>query len=363
VLRGVAPSAGPPDLSVVIVTWNVRDLVVDCLRALAERSGALDVEAIVVDNGSSDGTVRAVRSAYPSVTVIANGGNVGFPTANNQGLTHAAGRYVLFLNPDTVVGEGTLEACVAELDRDPAVGMVGCRLMYPDGRVQYEGGRRDYRLRHLLYESLYLHELFPRSDLFADQLLGAWDHRDVRDVEAISGAFMMVRASVARALGGLPDEMFMYHEDLAFALRVRRVGGRIRYLGNVETVHHSGASRKRSTSPLSLLEGEVRVRLIRERGGRLRAALARPTFAVRSVGRLAIAAVARFVPGLGRLKEERPKAFDVRVHALHLVWAVAPGFAAHMLPRADEADVSVVLLPRTRPPVGAGQPLGTGRRP
>ena len=347
--------AGTPDVSVVIVTWNVRDMVVDCLRAVAERSGALDVEAILVDNGSTDGTVRAVRAAYPGVTVIANGGNVGFPTANNQGLGHAAGRHVLFLNPDTVVGEGTLEACVAELDRDPAVGMVGCRLMYPDGRVQYEGARRDYRLRHLLYEAVYLHELFPRSPLFAHQLIGGWDHRGTRDVEAISGAFMMVRAGIARALGGLPSEMFMYHEDLAFALRVRRAGWRIRYLGAVETTHYSGASRKRSTSPLSLLEGEVRVRLIRERGGAARAALARPFFGIRSVGRLAAAAIGRGVPGLGRLKERRGKAFDVRLHALHLLWAVNPAAAEKLLPRADAADVAVVLMPRTRPPVGAGQ--------
>jgi GT2 family glycosyltransferase len=343
-----------PDLSVVIVTWNVRDLVVACLQAIAERSGALDVEAIVVDNGSTDGTVHAVRAAFPRATVIANGGNVGFPTANNQGLAHAAGRHVLFLNPDTVVGEGAIEACVAELDRDPAVGMVGCRLMYPDGRVQLECARRDYRLRHLLYEAFYLHELFPRSP-FADQLMGRWDHLGTRDVEAISGAFMLVRGEVARALGGLPNEIFMYHEDLAFALRVRRAGWRIRYLGGVETVHYGGASRQRSTSPLSLLEGEVRVRLIRERGGPLRAALARPFFAFRSLARLGAAAVGRVLPGLGTLRRERSKAFDVRLHALHLLWAVAPSAAARRMPRGDAADVSVVLLPRERPPVGAGR--------
>ena len=173
-------------------------------------------------------------------------------------------------------------------------------------------------------------------------------------MEAISGAFMMVRAEVARALGGLPSELFMYHEDLAFALRVRRAGWRIRYLADVETTHYSGASRKRSTSPLSLLEGEVRVRLIRERGGPVRAALARPFFGLRSIGRLAAAAIGRVVPGLGVLKQERAKAFDVRLHALHLLWAIHPPAAEKLLPRADAADVAVVLMPRTQPPVGAG---------
>ena len=120
------PPSGPPDLSVVIVTWDARDLILPCLRALAEASKGLDVEVIVVDNASSDGTVRAVREAYPGATVIANGGNGGLPVASNQGLATARGRHVLFLNPETRVGQGTLVACVAELDAHAGVGMVGC---------------------------------------------------------------------------------------------------------------------------------------------------------------------------------------------------------------------------------------------
>jgi GT2 family glycosyltransferase len=174
-------------------------------------------------------------------------------------------------------------------------------------------------------------------------------------VEAISGAFMMVRTEIARSVGGLPDELFMYHEDLAFALRVRRAGWKIRYLGDVQTIHHSGASRQKSSTRLSLLEGEVRVRLIKERGGPVRAALARPLFGFRSLCRLGVALLGRVLPGMDRLRAARPKAFDVRLHALHLLWTIAPGAADRMIPRADEIDVSVILTPRIRPPLGANR--------
>jgi GT2 family glycosyltransferase len=293
-----------------------------------------------------------VRRDFPWVTLIANAGNVGFPAANNQGLAHARGRYVLFLNPDTEVGARTLETLVGVLDRDAGIGMAGCRLMFPDGRVQYEGARRAYRLRHLVWEAFYLHELFPRSSLFAHQLMGEWDHRDTRDVEAILGAFMMVRADLARRLGGLPDDVFMFHEDLAFCLRVRAAGYRIRYVSEVETLHHGGASRVRASTPLSILEGEVRVRLLRERGGPVRAALARPLFAFRSAARLAGALIGRVVPGTARLRAVRPKAFDHRLHALHLAWAIAPAAVRRFMPRAGPDDVAVVLAPQRTPPLG-----------
>lgn len=119
------PATGLPDLSVVIVTRNVRDMILPCLRALAEASEGLEVEAIVVDNGSRDGTVRALREAYPGITVIANGRSAALPAANGQGLALARGRHVMFLNPDALVGRGSLAACVSELDAHAELEMVG----------------------------------------------------------------------------------------------------------------------------------------------------------------------------------------------------------------------------------------------
>ena len=322
-----------PDLSVIIVTWNVRELTLQCLRSLEEQSNGIALEVFVVDNASSDGTVAAIRQEFPEVRIIENQGNVGFPRANNQALQHARGRYVLFLNPDTEVGEGTLQRCVRELDQDETLGMVGCRLVYPDGSIQYEGARRDYRLRHLACELFYLHKLFPRHPVFAHQLMGDWDHKGTREVEAICGAFMMVRRPLAYELGGLPEEVHMYHEDLAFCLRVRRAGKKIRYLGDVVTVHHHGKSSGQRDSRIWLLDGEYRIRLIREGEGPVHAAIGRVLFAIRSLLRLPVAVAASLIPGTRAVRHRYPRLFDPRLHVLSFLWSVSPRLVRRHMPQ------------------------------
>lgn len=321
-----------PDLTVIVVSWNVRELLLDCLRSVRDTRGALDVEVVVVDNASSDGSVAALARQAPEARVLALDRNVGFPAANNVGLEHAGGRHVLLLNPDTVVGAGTLEACVAALDADPALGAVGCRLEYPDGRVQKECGRRAYRLRHLVWEAFYLNALLPEHPVFAHQLMGDWPHTDDRDVEALSGAFLMVRRDALDQVGGLPEDVFMYHEDLALCQRLQALGWRLRCLGSVSTVHHGGASASRSASPLELLEGEVRTRLIRERSGPVAGGAARLLFGFRQVVRTALAVLVH-LPGLAGVRRRYPVVADVGKHGRLLAWTVAPSWALRDVPR------------------------------
>ncbi|MGH7504309.1 MAG: glycosyltransferase family 2 protein, partial [Longimicrobiales bacterium] len=168
------------------------------------------------------------------------------------------------------------------------------------------------------------HMIFPRHPVFGHHLMGDWDHTGTRDVEAICGAFMMVRREVAQRLGGLPEDLFMYHEDLSFCLRLRRAGWTIRYLGDFTTTHYWRRSSGRSYTPLDLLEGEHKLLLIRESQGSLAAAVGRGVFVVRSMIRLAIAGAGTAVPERAGLRDRYPRVFDARRHALQLAWGVAP---------------------------------------
>ncbi|MEE8148633.1 MAG: glycosyltransferase family 2 protein [Longimicrobiales bacterium] len=326
-----------PDLSIVIVTWNSRDDVLRCLDAVESGKPALDVEVVLVDNASSDDTVSAVRSRYPHVRIVENSTNRGFPRANNQGLEIARGRHILLLNPDTQVGSDTVGTCVETLDVEAEVGAVGCRLLYPDGSVQYECARRAYRLAHLVWEAFYLHVIFPRNRVFAHQLMGDWDHTGVRDVEAISGAFFMARREVFDAVARVPDAVFMYHEDLSLCLKIRERGWRIRFRGDVSTVHHHGRSAGQSSLALHLLEGPVRVLLIQARAGRFAGAAARVLFAFRGGVRLVLSVLGWLIPGTARLRRERPRAFDPRVHLDQILWALLPWAVRDRMPRATRS--------------------------
>ena len=344
-----------PTLSILVCSYNVREHVDRCLASVAAHRDGLDVEVVLVDNDSADGTVEMVRERHPWVRVVENRANVGFAPANNQALSYATGEYILYLNPDTEVGPGALRRCVEALRADPGLGMVGCRLLYPDGAIQYECARRAYRLGDVLIEAFYLHRLFPRHPLFGRQLLGDWDHETSRDVEGMSGAFMMLPRPLAEGLGGMATEVFAYHEDMDLALRVRQKGYRIRYLADVWTVHHtSRSSLGRWADPgWALLELETNSRLIRQLQGRPAAAAARVVWFLRSLVRLAAASVLRVLPGAGRIRTRFAAAASPAHHWLQLLWSIRPGLARHRLPRAvpvEEAPPAVMHEPTAELP-------------
>ncbi|MEO0964985.1 MAG: glycosyltransferase family 2 protein [Planctomycetota bacterium] len=234
-----AADATPPDLSVVIVSYNTREMTLECLDTLAEALTRLDAEVFVVDNASTDGSVDAVRAAYPDAVVIANDDNAGFGAANNQAFARAAGRYLLLLNSDAFPEPGALEALVAFAERHPDAGVVGPRTLCPDGSLQQSCFH--YPSPWLAWrENLWLHRLMRRHPRFGD--MGAWPHDEVREVDFVIGACMLVRRDAYDAVGGFDERFFMYAEESDWQKRIGAAGFGVWFTPDAVVTHIGGAS-------------------------------------------------------------------------------------------------------------------------
>ena len=228
-------------LSVIIVNWNVRDLL---QRALASVYASWDdkpgLEIIVVDNASHDDSVAMLHADFPDVHVIANTENRGFPGGNNQGLAAATGDFLLLLNPDTEIVADALPRMVEYLQAHPDAGMVGPQLLNPDGSVQ-SSRRRFPTLPVLFLESTWLEKLAPRKLL---RYYYAQEQPDnvIQDVDWITGAAMLTRREAVAQVGCMDEGFFMYSEELDWCRRIREAGWRVVYFPEARIVHHEGKS-------------------------------------------------------------------------------------------------------------------------
>ncbi len=258
-----------PEVHVVIVTWNDQAIIDECLDALS-RSRGVGLHVSVVDNDSSDGTRERLQARGASIDTLFLDGNVGFPKACNIGARRSGEPFVLMLNPDVVVEPDTVAACVAKARAEQTIGLVGSRLVYPDGTVQDECARELPSLWTMLVESMYLHVLFPRSWLFDKARMRYWDHGDSRLVPCITGAFMLLPRRVWDELGGFDESIFMYYEDIDLCARVGEMGLRVWYEADATAVHHSGVSSAQADRDLGLLYGDTFVTFFRRHRGERR---------------------------------------------------------------------------------------------
>jgi GT2 family glycosyltransferase len=312
-----------PALALIIVSYNVcRDLR-ECLTSVYASDFDEGVQVIVVDNASSDGTVDMIRNEFPAVDLIQNSGNVGFPKANNQGLSTARGDFTLFLNPDTVVMPDTLRACVRFMREHADVGLVGCKVRYPNGAIQYECARNFPALSTMVWEALYLHMLFPRNRRFGWTLMGDWDHEDSREVPCVLGAFMLARRSILDALGGMDESVFMFMEDLDLCYRVREAGWKIFYLADATIIHKGGRSQETYSGSLRATYAEARYAFFRKHFGPSAALACRAIFLMQSVFRLAVSlCLMPLVAAFPRAKRALRGAWAVGEHWHLLRWAL-----------------------------------------
>jgi GT2 family glycosyltransferase len=225
----------------VIVNFKRHDLVDACIRALDGGTYAPH-EIVVVDNESDEEALREVAARHPAVITIANRDNTGYARACNQGAAGATTDYVLFINPDVTVSAECLERCVAAAGADETIGIVTPRLVRPDGRLDHACHRGIPTPSASLAYALRLHRRFPQSHLFARYTMSWLDPATDHDIEACSGAFMLVRRSDLERVGGWDERYWFYAEDLDLCLRIGRAGKRVRYLGTSTAIHIKGAS-------------------------------------------------------------------------------------------------------------------------
>ncbi len=234
------------DLSVIVVNYNVRRFLNNALSSIRRAMEGLEGEVIVVDNASDDGSVEMIRSDFPDVHLIVNRENVGFSRANNEALRRARGRYLLLLNPDTIVQEDTFHVMMDFFERHPDAGLAGCKILNPDGSLQL-ACRRSFPTPWVAFTKIFgLSGLFPHSRLFGRYNLTFRDPEQTYTVDAVSGSFMMIRRDVYEKIGGLDESFFMYGEDLDWCYRVSTAGHNVYYVHDTKIVHFKGESTRRS---------------------------------------------------------------------------------------------------------------------
>ena len=256
----------PPDLSVIVVSWNVRDLLRDCLRSVVAQKGDLVVQVVVVDSGSADGTAEMVRAEFPEVHLIARADNVGFAKGNNLGLAVANGRYWLLLNPDTVVLPGALPTAVAYLAQHAAVGMVGCQLLNGDGSVQ-SSRRRFPTWWTAVFESTWLQPYAP-AGVLAHYYATDLPDGETAEVDWVMGAFLLTRPEVVAQVGGLDEGYFMYSEELDWCKRMKLAGWGVVYLPQAQVVHYQGKSSEQAVTMRHIYFNRAKLRYFGKYHGR-----------------------------------------------------------------------------------------------
>jgi len=235
------------DLSIIIVNYNVKEFLQNLIHSIYKAGENLKYEIIIVDNASDDGSVEFLKEKFPQIQLIVNEKNLGFSKANNIGLKYTKGKYILLLNPDTIVQEDTFEKMINFFERTPDAGMAGCKILNPDGTLQLACRRSFPGPWTSFCKVTGLSNLFPNSRFFARYNLTYLNENETYEVDAISGSFMMIKREAFEKVGNLDEQFFMYGEDLDWCYRMQKTGYKVYYAHNTTIIHYKGESTKRSS--------------------------------------------------------------------------------------------------------------------
>ncbi|MGA9349047.1 MAG: glycosyltransferase family 2 protein [Anaerolineae bacterium] len=232
-------------MSIVIVNWNVCELLKRCLHSIMSNfqlpASNFQIEVIVVDSASSDGSVAMVEEEFPQVRLLANSENVGFTVGNNQGITVSQGRYILLLNPDTEIVGDALATMVECMDEHPQVGALGPQLLNPDGSIQ-SSRRRFPALATAFLESTILQQWFSHNRAIRHYYVADRPDDEVQEVDWVTGACLLARREAIEQVGLLDEGFFMYSEELDWCRRAKERGWKVVYLPTAKVIHYGGQS-------------------------------------------------------------------------------------------------------------------------
>ncbi|WP_246040552.1 glycosyltransferase family 2 protein [Roseovarius arcticus] len=303
-------SRAVPELSVVIVNWNTVSLLHQVLHSVFNNCGAIRMQIIVIDNASEDGSADMVAREFPGVLLIRNLRNRGFAAANNQGFEVAIGRYVLMLNSDTIVLGDVLAASVRYLNSHPDVGAMGCRVLNPDRTMQRTCSMWPSLINLTLQTSGLCKLPWPRF-LGRYQMMD-WQRDSERDVDSITGCYLMVRNTVLEQVGPLDESFFFFGEETDWCRRIRMAGCRLVFAPVGEIIHYGSASASKLNHRRDLLLTDAMVRLHAKHGGRLAAVSAWLILLLFNLSRASFWSLMSLI-------QRRPEAFDRARHFRQVV--------------------------------------------
>ncbi|MFA5134668.1 MAG: glycosyltransferase family 2 protein [Patescibacteria group bacterium] len=234
------------DVSIVVVSWKVKDQLSRCLQAILDYTQNLTYEVFVVDNASDDGSAEAVKKYFPTVILLQNQKNIGFAQACNQAIKQSKGTYVLLMNPDTELRENSIEKAFRVMERMPDIGIAGCKLVNPDGSLQPSVRRFPTFMSHMIM-LLKLHNFFPRLKPIHWYYHNDWDYNISGYVDQVMGAFFMIRRKTLNDVGLLDQHFYIWYEEVDFCKRAIKKGWKTYYTASTAVIHHKGKSFSKKT--------------------------------------------------------------------------------------------------------------------
>lgn len=275
------------DLSFVIVSWNARARLIECIRSIAAIPASISREIIVVDNASDDGSANAVEKLFRGVTLIKNSGNLGFAKASNQGISKSSGKYVLLVNSDIIILNNCVERMRSYMESDNRAGMLGPRVLNADMTLQ-PTIRRTPSLSRSLLLAFGLNALMPGLETAT--------HDGLKEVDGISGCMMMVRREAIDEVGLFDERFFIYAEDKDWCKRFRAAGWKIMYYPYAQAVHYGGASSSRAPVKFHIEMQRANLQFWEKHGGRLAREAYRHIAIIHQLVRIARSAPLMLVP-------------------------------------------------------------------